>query len=199
MTDNPTTLKPFDLSGENPWRTNGTALVYENKYLRLREDAVLGPDGRPGTYTYIEFPAPIIGIVPVANDGQVYLVRQWRYPWARNSWEIPVGSSRPGEDILVAAQRELAEEAGVIAASWKPLGSVYASSIFDQSYQLYLAQGLSASANAPRSGTEQDLEPCRIPLSTAVQAALDGVIVHGVTIVALLRAAASLKLTNFVI
>src|SRR5437870_3374944 len=94
----------LNLDGLNPWRTCSSSVVFENSHLRLRQDAVIQPDGASGTYTYIELPWPIVVIVPVTDDGQVYLVRQWRYPWGRNSWEIPAGHAEADEEPLYAAQ-----------------------------------------------------------------------------------------------
>ena len=75
----------LDLSGANPWRTQSRSIVFDNGRVRLCEDQVLQPDGEPGNYTYLELPWPVVAIVPFSDDGHVYLVRQWRYPWQRNS------------------------------------------------------------------------------------------------------------------
>ena len=182
---------PLDLSGANPWQTRSSKLVYDNGRLRLYEDEVIQPDGNlSGRYAYLRIPWPVVGIVPIADDGQVYLVRQWRYPWQRNSWEIPAGKGEPDEEPMVSAQRELAEETGLQAVSWEPLGSVYASASINAHYYLYLARGLSRAANgAQRDGAEQDLISASVPLASAVAAAMDGRIVHAFTVVGLLRAA----------
>src|SRR5438477_7239902 len=106
----------LDLSGPNPWTTNSSRIVFDNGRLRLREDDVTQPDGAPGSYTFIELPWPVAAIVPLSTDGEVHLVRQWRYPWGRNSWEIPAGHGEEGETPLQAAERELAEEVGLRAS-----------------------------------------------------------------------------------
>jgi 8-oxo-dGDP phosphatase len=134
-------------------------------------------------------------IVPVADDGCVYLVRQWRYPWRRNSWEIPAGHGEPNELPIDGAKRELAEEVGVQAETWQPLGSGYASATMNARYHLFLARGLSpAPAGHTRDGAEDDLIAMRVPLDEAVQAALDGRIEHSMSVVGLLRAARRLGL-----
>jgi 8-oxo-dGTP pyrophosphatase MutT (NUDIX family) len=180
----------LDTSGANPWRTQATSVIYDNGHLRVREDDVVQPDGAPGRYTYIESMWPVVGIVPVTDDGQVYLVRQWRYPWRRNSWEIPAGHGELNEEPLQSAQRELAEEVGLQAASWESLGKGYGSAAIDAQYHLFLARELSpASGVAHRDGGEHDMIACSVPLSQAVEAAMDGRIVHAFTVVGLLRAA----------
>jgi 8-oxo-dGTP pyrophosphatase MutT (NUDIX family) len=180
----------LDLAGPNPWRTRSSRVVYDNGRLRLCEDQVIQPDGEPGCYTYLEVPWPVVAIVPVDDDQHVYLVRQWRYPWRRNSWEIPAGHGEPDEAPLAAARRELAEEVGLQATSWEPLGSGFSSATLNARYHLYLARGLSPCADGhTRDGAEHDLLPRRLPLAEAVEAAMDGRIEHGMSVVGLLRAA----------
>jgi 8-oxo-dGTP pyrophosphatase MutT (NUDIX family) len=165
-------------------------VVYDNGRIRLREDRVLQPDGQPGTYTYLEVPWPVVAIVPVSEDGRVHLVRQWRYPWGRNSWEIPAGHGEPDEEPLDGARRELAEEVGLQAASWESLGSGYSSAALKARYYLYLARGLSpADMTHQREGAERDMIARSIPLSDAVRAATNGTIVHAFSVVGLLWAA----------
>jgi 8-oxo-dGTP pyrophosphatase MutT (NUDIX family) len=186
---------PFDLDGTNPWQTAASRVVYDNGRLRLREDAVIQPDGAPGSYTYLELPWPVVAIVPVSATGEVHLVRQWRYPWQRNSWEIPAGHGEPDEDLLAGAQRELAEEVGLQATAWEALGTGFASASFTARYHVFLAQGLAPAAGGyHKDGAEHDLITRAVPLADAVAAAMDGRIEHGISVVGLLRAARRLGL-----
>jgi 8-oxo-dGTP pyrophosphatase MutT (NUDIX family) len=184
---------PLDVGGPSPWHTLSTRVVYDNGRLRLREDEVVQPDGAPGRYTFVEFPRPIVAIVPVGDDGErrsVYLVRQWRYPWGRNSWEIPAGVCEPGEEALQGARRELAEEVGLQAASWESLGDGMGSASMTAQYHLYLARGLApAQSRHQRDGAEGDLIVRALPLEVAVAAAEDGRIVHAFSVIGLLRTA----------
>jgi ADP-ribose pyrophosphatase len=180
----------LDLDGPNPWHTQARHVVYDNGLVRLCEDQVLQPDGELGTYTYVEVDWPVVAIVPLTDDGYVYLVRQWRYPWRCNSWEIPAGHCEPNEDPLDGAQRELAEEVGLQAASWEPLGNGYASASMNARYHFFLARALSpARGKHRREGTERDLIARRVLLGEAVEAAMDGRIAHGMSVVGVLRAA----------
>jgi 8-oxo-dGTP pyrophosphatase MutT (NUDIX family) len=164
--------------------------VYDNGLLRLFEDEVVQPDGEPGRYAYLETAWPVVAVVPVSDDGDDHLVRQWRYPWRRNSWEIPAGHGEPNEEPLQGAQRELAEEVGVQAAIWESLGILYSSAAFSTRYHLFLARSLSpmTGAHAP-DGAERDLITRRVPLADAVEAAMDGRIEHAMSVAGLLRAA----------
>jgi 8-oxo-dGTP pyrophosphatase MutT (NUDIX family) len=183
--------KQLDIGGENPWQTLSTSVVYDNGRLRLREDQVVQPDGLLGSYTFIEIPHQIVAIVPVTTNAQaVYLVRQWRYPWGRNSWEIPAGTCEPGEAALQGAQRELAEEIGMQARVWQSLGEGMSSATLAARYHLFLARDLApAVGQHQRDGAEGDLIVRALPLATAIQAAMDGRIVHTITVAGLLRAA----------
>jgi 8-oxo-dGTP pyrophosphatase MutT (NUDIX family) len=181
----------LDVEGPNPWRTESTRVIFEDSRLRLREDRVVQPDGEPGVYVYLEVHTPIVGVVPIDDEGHVYLVRQWRYPWRRNSWEIPSGGGEPGESPLEAAQRELAEEVGLQAAHWEAMAGGHSSATLTGQWHFFMARGLQPvnTARHQRDGAEQDLIARRVPLATAVDAALDGRIEHGMSVVGLLRAA----------
>jgi 8-oxo-dGTP pyrophosphatase MutT (NUDIX family) len=180
----------LDVSGDNPWQTLTSSVIYDNGWMRVLEDKVIQPDGGPGRYAYVQVPWPVVAVVTIDDNGGVYLVRQWRYPWRRNSWEIPAGRGEVGEAPLAAAQRELAEETGVHASSWEPLGEGFGSAAIDAYYHLYLARGLSPTTSDARpDDAEADLITRVVPLETAVEAAMDGRIVHAFTIVGLLRAA----------
>jgi 8-oxo-dGTP pyrophosphatase MutT (NUDIX family) len=179
----------LDLEGANPWHTESSRVVFDDGRLRLREDRVIQPDGEPGAYAYLEVATPIVAVVPVDEHDQVYLVRQWRYPWGHNSWEIPSGGADAGEEPLAAAQRELAEEVGLGAVDWEPLGGGYSSATIRSHWHFFLARGLQPVNTHQRDGAEQDLIARRVPLEAAIQAALDGRIAHGMSVVGLLRAA----------
>ena len=180
----------LDVAGANPWRTRSSRTVFENDRLRVCQDEVVQPDGEPGSYTYLQLPWPVVAIVPISDDGHVYLVRQWRYPWQRNSWEIPAGHCELGEEPLLGAQRELAEEVGLQAASWEGLGTGFSSVMVSMCYHLFIARALSpVTQEHPRDGAEHDMIARRVPLGEAVEAAMDGRIEGSLSVVGLLRAA----------
>ena len=187
-------MQPFDLDGPNPWRTTQVRLVFEDSRLRLHEDLVVQPDGAPGRYAYLEVIAPVVAVVALDKHDHVYLVRQWRYPWRRNSWELPSGGGEEGESPLMAAQRELAEEVGVVASNWEPLGRFYASATMDSQWHFYLARDLQPTTAHKKDGAEHDMVAQRVPMPIAVEAAMDGRIQHGMSIAAILRAARRLGL-----
>lgn len=182
-------MDPLDLDGANPWQTTSRRTVFNDGRLMMFEDGVVQPNGEPGTYTYLEVAMPIVAVVPIDEQRNTYLVRQWRYPWGRNSWEIPSGGGEPGEDPLTAARRELAEEVGLSADRWEPLGGGFSSATIRGHWHFYLARGLERAEAHQRDDTEHDMIARRVPLAVAIEAALDGRIAHGMSALGLLRAA----------
>ncbi|MFB9378868.1 NUDIX domain-containing protein [Kineococcus gynurae] len=109
----------------------------------------------------------------------VYLVQQYRHPVRRLLWELPAGLlDVAGEAPLVAAQRELAEEADLVAGEWAVLADWFNSpGGSSEANRIYLARGLTAVPPAQRhvrEDEERDLVPVRVPLDEAVAAVLDG-------------------------
>ena len=180
----------LSIDGTNPWVTLRSSVAWDGARMRIRQDEVLQPDGSPGTYTYVELPWDVVVVVPVDDQGRVHLVRQWRYPWGRNSWEIPAGHCEPDEDPLNGARRELAEEVGLSARAWQHLGTGYSSAAFNARYHVYLAKDLEpieegGSTKHVRDGSELDMIQTALPLEEALEAASDGTIIHALSVVAL--------------
>lgn len=183
----------MDTERVSPWQTIGSREVYVNPWIRVREDQVVRPDGKPGIYGVVEFQNYALGIVPVTDDGETILVGQWRYPLGLYSWEIPEGGGALTRPPLESAQRELAEETGITAATWTDLGPFHLSnSVTNEEGRLFLAQGLTFGEAEPEG--DEVLAVRRLPLSEAYAMAMDGRITDGVSIMALARAVHHLKL-----
>jgi len=170
-----------------PWQVVGSRQVYENPWIKVREDDVLRPDGKPGIYGVVEFQGLAVAIVALTEDGQVYLVGQYRYPTDNYSWEVIEGTSEHGEEPIVAAARELSEEAGLTAAEWTPLGTCeFSNSSTDQVGYVYLARGLTAGTPHPDETEELALKV--VPFEDALEMALSGEIIDAFSVIALARA-----------
>lgn len=172
---------------QNPWQTHSSREIFANPWLRLREDQVTRPDGLPGQYGVVEFRSHAIGVVPVTDDGDTFLVGQWRYTLGYYSWEIPEGGGPLHETVLSSAQRELKEETGIAASRWTYLGELSTSnSVTNEIGCVFLAEGLTFGEAEPE-GTEQ-LKVRRLPLKEAYEMAMTGEIADGLAVVGLARA-----------
>ena len=94
---------------ENPWQKLNTKLIYDNSWIRVDEHSVINPKGGKGIYGKVHFKNKAIGIIPIDDDMNTWLVGQYRYTLNEYSWEIPTGGGPMEEDILISAQRELKE------------------------------------------------------------------------------------------
>ena len=127
-------------------------------------------------------------VVPVDEEGSVYLVRQFRAPLEKVTLEIPAGKlDHPGENRLEAAQRELREETGFSADSWKKLTDLATTPGFcSEVISIYLAQNL----HSGKTDFDEDefLNLVKMPLSQAVDQVMAGEICDSKTICGLLMA-----------
>lgn len=172
----------------NNWKTIRKETTYENPWIRVEHRDVINPAGYPGVYGVVQFKNKAIGIVPVDDDGFVYLVGQYRYPLDEYSWEIPEGGGPIGEDPLAAAQRELKEETGLTADRWQQIGRVHTSnSVTDEEGFVFLAQGLIQGEPQPEE-TEELVLRC-VPLAEAVAMVMRSEITDSISICGIMVAA----------
>ena len=173
---------------DNPWQTLGTRIVYENPWLRLREDQVIRPDGKEGIYGVVEM-RPSVGIVALNAQDEVALVGQWRYAHHKFSWEIPTGGSSGGDAAIIdAAQRELEEETGLQAARWSPLGRIDNSNgVTIDVAHLYLASQLTFLQ--PKQDPQERIVNRWVAFPQALQMVMDGEITESSSVAALLKVA----------
>jgi ADP-ribose pyrophosphatase len=105
-------------------RRTGSAIVYENRWMTVREDRIVRADGSPGIYGVVEKSDYVI--VAAVGDGLIHLVEQYRYPVGARFWEMPQGSWEGRKiDPLALAAAELREETGLIAGSMIHAGRLY--------------------------------------------------------------------------
>ena len=170
----------------NPWKTKRTAVSYENPWIRVEHHEVINPAGKDGIYGLVRYKNHAIGIVPIDEDGNTYLVGQYRYALREYSWEIPEGGCPVGTDTLETAQRELKEETGLLAGSWERIMEFHLSnSVSDEWGVAYVARDLRQGTAEPED--TEDLKLRRLPLAEAIAMTLDGRITDALSILALQR------------
>jgi len=175
------------LKQANPWTTKSSRIAYQNRWIRVREDQVIRPDGRPGIYGVVEVP-PSVGIVAINQKDHVVLVGQWRYTLNRYLWEIPRGGSDGDPDLMAVAQRELAEEAGVEAEYWQSLGTVdVCTGVTTDVQYLFLANGLRPAE--ARHDAEEQIDVAWHPFEHVVEMVMVGQITEVCSVAAILKVA----------
>jgi ADP-ribose pyrophosphatase len=171
-----------------PWRTRASRTIYQNAWLRLREDLVELPSGRTTIYGVVST-GSCVGVLPFLDPDTVVLVRQYRYVAGRYTWEMPTGGVMPGESIQAAAQRELAEESGYRAGRLEPVCVYHTSkSVMDETAHLFLASELTRAEDRPEPDVIESFQ-VRPHRFQEVLAMVDtGEIVDSMTIIAVLQA-----------
>jgi len=107
----------------NPWKKVKENIIYKNKFgFTLRDDDVITPAGKPGKYMVLESNGYAV-VVALTVNKKLIMVRQWRYPLEKESYEVPAGAINKDEDSLISAKRELLEEVGGKTDNWHLLGS----------------------------------------------------------------------------
>ena len=168
------------------WRKHASRIVYENDWMVVREDEVTNPGGGRNLYGHVQFKNVAVAILPIDDRGHTRLVGQSRYTLGEYSWELPMGGAPLGEDPLEAARRELKEETGLMASHWRELMRLHLSnSITDEIGIVYVATGLSQGDSAPEE--TEDLDVRSLPLSEAIDMALDGRITDALSAATLFR------------
>ncbi len=106
----------------NKWQKLSSKYVLENPWYKVRQDTVIRPDGKEGTYNVVECRTSVF-IIPVTTSGKILLVKLFRYTTQHEGWEVPAGGVDQWEKPLVAAKRELQEESGLTSATWSEVGT----------------------------------------------------------------------------
>jgi len=174
------------------WKTKQSTIVYENPWIKVSHDEVLTPNNTDGIYGVVHFKNTAIGVVPIDDEGNTWLVKQSRYTLNQYTWEIPEGGCPEGELPLNAAKRELEEEVGLKANDWQPLMTMHLSnSITDELCVVFTAKNLFAGKQALEA--TEDIEVEKLPLIEAIEMVKRGEITDGISVAALLRIALDFK------
>lgn len=170
-----------------PYAQQSSREVYKNPWIFVAEDSVIRPDGKAGIFGVVRMKAGST-IVALTDDGEVYLVREYKYAMGGVSLEAISGGLDEKETPLDGAKRELSEELGLNAANWTDLGVLHPfTTVVDSPNYMFLAEGLTVGAAHPDEGEE--LEMVKVPLAIAVTWVMESKITHGASCVAILKAA----------
>ncbi|MEO7031871.1 MAG: NUDIX hydrolase [Herbaspirillum sp.] len=160
-----------------------STLAYNGDFLKVQHDLIRLPDGKKATREYIKHPGAVV-ILPVFEDGQILLERQFRYPLRQVFIEFPAGKIDPGEGLLECAQRELREETGYTAAGWKYICTIHnAIGYSDEHLELYMARQLTPGIRELDEG--EFLDTFKTTLPEAMSWVMQGKITDVKTIIGL--------------
>lgn len=165
--------------------TIDSRVVYENKWMKVREDSIRRRDGSCGIYGFVD--KPDFAVIIPFDGKRLYLVQQFRYPIGQREWEFPQGSweEDPNADPEELARGELTEETGLSAERVEQIGQLFPLyGTATQSYRIFLATGLSQGPSRP-SLEEQDLVVASFSVGQVEAMILSGELRDAATVAAL--------------
>ena len=158
-------------------------VVYSGRLLHVRRDEVRLPDGNTSVREYITHPGAVV-IIAIADNGELVLERQHRYPLHRDFIELPAGKIDAGEETLACAQRELLEETGYTARDWQYVTTVFPCIGYtDERLVYYLARGLTYAGHQPDE--DEFLEIFQLGFERTMEMIKSGEICEAKTVVGL--------------
>jgi len=171
---------------DTPWQQQSSKLIFDNPWLSLHEDEVINPGGGLSHYGKVHFKNLAIGIIPLDEHNNTWLVGQYRYVPDCYSWEIPMGGGPLDIEPLESAKRELKEETGLTAKNWQELIRLHTSnSVTDERGLVYVARELTQGETEFEE--TEDLLIKKMPLSEAIERVMNGEITDAISVAGLLR------------
>ena len=169
-------------------RQKSSEYIYKGAIINMRLDTAILPNGNTANREVVEHPGGVC-VLPIDKNGDILLVRQFRYPYMKETLEVPAGKrDKDGDsDPLVCGKRELKEETGAKAENYIPLGTLYPSPGYtDEIIYMYAATGLTFGEAEPDE--DEFINLVRIPLKEAVSMVMRGEIPDSKTQTAILKA-----------
>lgn len=171
---------------QNPWKTLSSKKIYENPWIKVEEDQVITPGNTNGIYGKVHFKGYALGIIPLDEHQNTWLVGQYRYTLDEYSWEIPMGGGALDVDILTSAQRELREETGLSAKKWTNILKIHTSnSVTDETGYVFLAKDLT---EGPTDFDEtEDIQIRKLPFQEAFEMVMNNEITDSLSMAGILK------------
>jgi len=171
---------------ENPWQRLREQKVYESPWITVEHHDVINPSGNQGTYSVVRFKHLAVGVLPLDDELNTYVVGQYRYPLDEFTWEIPEGGGDVNINPLETAKRELLEECGIIAGHYELIQQMQISNAAtDEKCYLFLATDLTFTK--PNPDDNEKLMVKKIPFDTLYDWVNSGAITDSLSVAAVLR------------
>jgi 8-oxo-dGTP pyrophosphatase MutT (NUDIX family) len=190
--ENPTRLVqinkriPEFMQDRGPWKTLSIEERYSTPWIAVSHHDVIDPGGTPGIYGVVHFRNIAVGIVPLDEELNTWIVGQYRYPIEAYSWEIPEGGGRRDRPAIESAQRELREEVGIVATEWTEILRMHLSnSASDEEAIIYVARGLTF--HEPEPDHNEELAMRKLPFSELYGMVARGEITDSLTVAAVMK------------
>ncbi len=172
-------------------KTLASDVVYEGCIFTITRDTAELENGTSAQRDVLHHHGGVC-VIPINDDNEVYLVRQFRYPFGEVTLEVPAGKLEKGEDHAECGRRELLEETGLTCREYTYLGEIYPLPAYStERIHTYLARGLELSEQ--KLDDDEFLDVVKIPLDDAVDMVLDGRIKDSKTQIVILKAALLMK------
>jgi 8-oxo-dGTP pyrophosphatase MutT (NUDIX family) len=175
------------------WQRKSRQTSYENNWIKVSHDEVINPNGGEGIYGVVHYKNLAIGVIPLDEHNNTWLVGQHRYPQNKFSWEIPEGGGPLGIDPIESAKRELQEEVGLTAENYELILEMdLSNSVSDEQALIYVAKGLTP-VNDNLDETEV-LEVVKKPITEVLEMVIKGEITDSMSVAGILKLARELNI-----
>lgn len=171
---------------ENPWTKKSERIVYDNPWIIVREHQVIDPNGNDTIYGVVSAKNLAVGIIPLDEQYNTWLVGQFRYPLGLYSWEIIEGGGKFNVDPVETAKRELKEETGLAAREYTKILEMQTSNcISDEIAVIYVAKGITEGIAEPDD--DERLKVVKLPFEEAYRLVMEGRIQDGMSVAGILK------------
>lgn len=173
-------------------KTLSSQPAYDGCIFTITKDIAELEDGTTARRDVLHHPGGV-GVIPVTDENEVLLVKQFRYPFSEITTEIPAGKLDYGESNSECGKRELLEETGCTCSEYTYLGEIYPVPAYDtEIIHIYMARGLEHQKQNLDEG--EFLDVIKIPLSKAAEMVMNNEIKDAKSKIAILMAARILRI-----
>lgn len=171
---------------QNPWISVKQEIKYDNPWIRITEHQTINAAGGDGIYGVVHYKNLAIGIIPLDEDYNTWLVGQYRFPLEAYSWEICEGGGLHDHDVLDSAKRELKEELGLVAEEWTEILHMHLSnSVSDERGIVFIAKGIQYVESDPEEG--EILQVKKVPFQSVFEQVMAGELTDSLTVAGVLK------------
>lgn len=169
------------------WTELSTEIKYDNPWIQVSESQILNPNGGRGIYGVVHFKNLAIGVIPIDEEGNTWIVGQERFPFdGKYTWEIIEGGGPLDEDPEVSARRELLEEAGLKAEKLTLIQEMdLSNSATTERVKIYVATGLTQHETNPDETEKLDIR--KVSFDTLYNMVLKGEVIDSLSVVGVLK------------